>query len=105
MSKNNKNKNNKPAPAPEEENQRIEFIDEDGNVMAFEILGTVEYEGVEYAAFLPTDVESSPIHIFEVIEELDSDYDTYAGIGDQELVDKIYKKFMEEYKDVYNFTD
>ena len=80
-------------------------IDEDGNVMAFEILGTVEYEGVEYAAFLPTDVESSPIHIFEVIEELDSDYDTYAGIGDQELVDKIYKNFMEEYKDIYNFTD
>ena len=45
------------------------------------------------------------VHILEVVEELDSDYDTYVGIDDQELVDKIYALFMEKHKDDFNFVD
>ncbi len=95
--------NNKNTPIPEEEVPVFEFVDEDGNVEKFEILGFVEYEGVDYVALLPEGDEEGPVHILEVIEELDSDYDTYAGIEDQELVDKIFAKFMEENKDRFNF--
>ena len=102
MSKNNKNnKSNTPAP---EEVEFFEFVDEEGNVEKFEILGFVEFEGNDYVALLPEN-DDTQVHILEVVEELDSDYDTYLGIDDQELVDKIYAKFMEENKDNFNFVD
>ena len=98
MSKNNSN-------APEkEEVEFFEFVDEEGNVEKFEILGFIEFEGSDYVALLPEN-DDSQVHILEVVEELDSDYDTYLGIDDQALVDRIYAKFMEENKDRFNFVD
>ncbi len=99
-----KNKNNPPV---EEENSIFEFVDEEGNVEKFEVLDFVEFEGNDYVVLLPvTDNEEDlMVHILEVVEELDSDYDTYLGIDDQELVDKIYAVFMEKHKDDFNFVD
>ena len=89
-----KNKNNPPV---EEENSIFEFVDEEGNVEKFEVLDFVEFEGNDYVVLLPvTDNEEDlMVHILEVVEELDSDYDTYLGIDDQDLVDKIYAVFMD----------
>lgn len=96
-----KNKNNTPET---EEVEFFEFVDEDGNVEKFEILGFIEFEGSDYVALLP-EKDDSQVHILEVVEELDSEYDTYLGIDDQALVDKIYEKFMEENKERFNFVD
>ena len=97
------NKNN----TPEEEIQIFEFVDDEGNVEKFEILDFIEFEGTDYAVLLPvTDKEEDlMVHILEVVEELDSEYDTYVGIDDQELVDKVYAVFMEKHKDDFNFVD
>lgn len=97
------NKNN----IPEEEMQIFEFVDDEGNVEKFEILDFIEFEGTDYAVLLPvTDNEEElMVHILEVVEELDSEYDTYVGIDDQELVDKVYAVFMEKHKDDFNFVD
>lgn len=104
MSKNkNNNKNKKNAPDAAEV-EICEFIDEDGNVERFEILGYVEFEGINYAALLP-EGDNAQVHILEVIEELDSDCDSYMGIDDQDLVDRVYEKFMEENKEHFNFID
>ncbi len=98
-----KNKNNIPEP---EESNIFEFVDEDGNVEKFEILDFVEFEGKDYVVLIPvTDNEDELVHILEVVEELDSEYDTYIGIDDQELVDKVYAVFMEKHKDDFNFVD
>lgn len=98
-----KNKNNIPEP---EESNIFEFVDEDGKVEKFEILDFVEFEGKDYVVLLPvTDNEDELVHILEVVEELDSEYDTYIGIDDQELVDKVYAVFMEKHKDDFNFVD
>ncbi len=40
-----------------EDNQLIETIDEEGNVIKFELFDIVEVEGREYALLLPTDAE------------------------------------------------
>ncbi len=101
MSKNNKNS----APEREEENNIFEFVDEDGKVERFEVLGFIEFEGNDYVALLPAEEENAQVHILEVVEELDSEYDTYLGIDDQELVDKVYAAFMEKYKEDFNFVD
>lgn len=97
------NKNNNNAPEKEEV-EFFEFVDEEGNVEKFEILGFIEFEGNDYVALLPEN-DDTQVHILEVVEELDSDYDTYLGIDDQALVDKVYAKFMEENKDRFNFVD
>ena len=100
-----KNKSN--APIEEEEIQIFEFQDEDGNVEKFEFLDIIEFEGKEYAVLLPVtdDEDALMVHILEIVEELDSEYDTYIGIDDQELVDKIYAAFMEKHKEDFNFVD
>ncbi len=99
-----KNKNNAPI---EEENEIFEFVDEEGNVEKFEVLDFIEFEGSDYAVLLPvTDNEEElMVHILEVVEELDSEYDTYVGIDDQELIDKVYAVFMEKHKEDFNFID
>lgn len=99
-----KNKNNAPM---EEEIEIFEFVDDEGNVEKFEILDFIEFENKDYAILLPvTDSdEDVQVHVLEVVEELDSDYDTYVGIDDQETVDKVYAVFMEKHKDDFNFVD
>lgn len=100
-------KNSNIPPVEEEEIQIFEFQDDEGNVEKFEFLDVIEYEGKDYAVLLPvTDKEEElMVHILEIVEELDSDYDTYVGIDNQELVDKIYEVFMEKHKDDFNFVD
>ena len=39
----------------------------------------------------------------EIVEELDSDTDTYVGLGDQQLIDEVYAVFCEKHKDDFNF--
>ena len=102
--------NNKKNDLPEEEIEIIALTDEDGKVEKFEVLDEIEYEGCDYVVLYPysedeNDEGDGYVVILEVIEELDSDEDTYAGIDDQELVNKIYEVFIERHKDDYNFVD
>lgn len=90
------------------EPELLEFIDEDGIVEKFEYLDTVNYNGADYAVLLPYaengDCPQS-VYIFEIVEELDSETDTYVGIDDQNLVDCVYDIFMKNHKDDFNFYD
>lgn len=84
----------------------LEFEDENGNVEKYEFLDVVEYKGTDYAVLLPVtenDEEPVDVFIFEIVEELDSDTDTYVGIGDQQLIDEVYAVFTEKHKDDFNF--
>ena len=89
-----------------EEGEILEFVDEDGNVEKFEFLDVVGYKGTDYAVLLPVTEngdEAVDVFIFEIVEELDSDTDTYVGIGDQQLIDEVYAVFTEKHKDDFNF--
>ena len=89
------------------EGEILEFEDENGNVEKYEYLDMIEYNGVDYAVLLPVtenDEEAVNVYIFEVVEELDSDTDTYLGIDDQQLIDEVYAVFMEKHKDDFNFV-
>ena len=98
-------KNNKPL--ENEEEQIFEFVDDAGNVEKFEVLGYVELENRDFAVLFPVTEkeEEQMVHILEVIEEPDSDDDTYVGLEDDELIDRVWQKFMEENKDEFNFID
>ena len=90
----------------QETGEIIEFTDEEGNIEKYEFLDCINYKGSDYAVLLPyTEDEDEPVdvYIFEIIEELDSDTDTYVGIEDQKLVDEVYEEFMRIHKDDFNF--
>ena len=97
----------KPA-AEEPAYEQMQFQDEEGNVYTFDILDVIDYEGKDYAVLLPeegSELDNGMAHIFEVVEELDSDTDTYLGIDDQALIDAVYAKFLELHRDEFNLTD
>lgn len=88
------------------EGEILEFEDENGNVEKYEFLDMIEYKGADYAVLLPAtenEDEAVNVYIFEVVEELDSDTDTYVGLDDQQLIDEVYAVFMEKHKDDFNF--
>lgn len=100
------NKSNK-AEEPEYDNI-MKFTDEAGNIVTFEILDCIEYEGKDYAVLLPeegSEYDNGMVYIFEVAEELDSDTDTYLGVEDEAIIEAVYGKFMEAHKDDFNFED
>ena len=101
--------NNTQPTSPDEQAQGeiLEFEDENGNIEKYEFLDVVEYKGTDYAVLLPvTDNGDEPqdVFIFEIVEELDSDTDTYMGIADQQLIDEVYAVFTEKHKDDFNFV-
>ena len=91
----------------QEQGEILEVEAEDGSVEKYEFLDCVEYNGTDYAVLLPVNDDGSEpesVFIFEIVEELDSDTDTYVGIGDQAVVDAVYDVFMEKHKDDFNFV-
>ena len=88
------------------EGEILAFEDENGNIEKYEFLDCVEYKGTDYAVLLPVGQDGGEplnVFIFEIVEELDSDTDTYVGIGDQQLIDEVYAVFTEKHKDDFNF--
>lgn len=88
------------------EGEILEFEDENGNIEKYEFLDVVAYKGTDYAVLLPAtanEEEAVNVYIFEIVEELDSDTDTYLGLDDQQLIDEVYAVFMEKHKDDFNF--
>lgn len=83
----------------EEQAPVVGFIDEEGRENRFYVLANIVWEGAEYAVMLPepgSPAENGMYYIFEVIEELDSDTDTYRGVEDQTVIDAVYRIFCEE---------
>lgn len=92
----------------EEEAKILKLQDEEGNVYSFELLAVIEYEGADYALFLPVDskqADAELVHIFLIEENLDSDEDNYVGIEDENIINAVYAIFMEKYKEEFNFVD
>ena len=87
-----------------EERQLIETVDEDGNVINFELYDIVEVEGKEYALLLPAEAEEENSEDGEiVIMRLTKDGEDYLfeTIEDDEEFDKVeaYIQSLEEDED------
>ncbi len=84
-----------------EENKLIETVDEDGNVITFELYDIVEVDEQEYALLLPTEDEDADSEEGEiVIMRLSKDGEEYLfeTIEDDEEFDKVanYVESMDE---------
>ena len=84
--------------------------DEDGNEVQFEFLDLVELDDEEYVVLLPITGEGEEDEGEVVILKLediddDSEEESYVGVEDEEILNKVFEIFKEKYKDEFNFVD
>lgn len=100
------NKNNE---TEELEDNMIILNDENGEEVKFEFLDIVELEGEDYVVLLPaeeTDSEEAGEVVILKIEDTDSeDEESYVSVEDEEILNTVFEKFKEKFKDEFNFVD
>lgn len=96
------------------ENEELDNIvvlnDEEGNEVQFEFLDLVELDDEEYVVLLPVSDEGEEDEGEVVILKLedtddDSEEESYVGVEDEEILNKVFEIFKEKYKDEFNFVD
>ena len=96
------------------ENEEIDNIiilnDEEGNEVKFEFLDLVELDDEEYVVLLPVaedgEEEEGEVVILKLEDtDEDSDEESYVGVEDEEILNKVFQIFKEKYKDEFNFVD
>ena len=96
------------------ENEELDNIvilnDEEGNEVQFEFLDLVELDNEEYVVLLPVTSEGEEDEGEVVILKLedtddDSEEESYVGVEDEEILNKVFEMFNEKYKDEFNFVD
>ena len=88
----------------------IELNDEEGNVVQFEFLDLVELDGEEYVVLLPVVGDGEEGDGEVVILKLESTdeeagEESYVGVDDEQILNKVFQIFKEKYKDEFNFVD
>ena len=84
--------------------------DEEGNEVQFEFLDLVVLDDEEYVVLLPVTEEGEEEEGEVVILKLedtdeDSEEESYVGVEDEEILNKVFEIFKEKYKDEFNFVD
>lgn len=76
----------------------ISVTDEEGNEFELEHLGTLEYKDGEYMAFVPADMDEDDedfgLILLRVVEQ--DGEQLLADIDDEQELNQVYEKFMEE---------
>lgn len=98
----------------EQEGEELDNIivlnDENGDEIEFEFLDLIEYEGEEYVILLPVEDEEDEEEPGEVVilklEDTDNeDEESYVSVDDEEILNAVFEKFKEKFKDDFNFVD
>ena len=96
------------------ENEELDNIiilnDENGNEVKFEFLDLVELDEEEYVVLLPVSDDGEEDEGEVVILKLedtdeDAEEESYVGVEDEEILNKVFAIFKEKYKDEFNFVD
>jgi len=96
------------------ENEELDNIivlnDEQGNEVQFEFLDLVELDEEEYVVLLPVSEDGEEDEGEVVILKLEdtdeeADEESYVGVEDEEILNKVFAIFKEKYKDEFNFVD
>lgn len=92
------------------DNNIIRLNDEEGNEVQFEFLDLVELDDEEYVVLLPVTEEGEEEEGEVVILKLEdtdeeSEEESYVGVEDEEILNKVFAIFKEKYKDEFNFVD
>ncbi|MGN0818853.1 MAG: DUF1292 domain-containing protein [Christensenellaceae bacterium] len=85
----------------EDECEIVELKDEEGKVMKFYHIGTIDYKDKWYAFFQPAEeingLEMEEVVIFEIAGEENDE--CLKPVEDEKLLDEVYQAFIEEMED------
>ena len=88
----------------EEEVSILSLTDEEGNEVEFELIDSVDYEGVEYLILLPPEEEASEVVILEVEPHADGT-ENYLTVDNEEVLNAVFGIFKERFADFFTFED
>ena len=87
----------------------IKLNDEDGNEVQFEFLDLIDYDEEEYVVLLPVEEDSEDeigeVVILKVEQTESEDEESYIGVEDEEILNKVFEIFKEKFKDEFNYVD
>ncbi len=87
----------------------IVLNDEEGKEVKFEFLDLIELDDEEYVVLLPADEESDEpgeVVILKVEDtDSDSDEESYVGVEDEEVLNRVFQAFKDKFKDEFDFVD
>ena len=80
------------------------------NEVEFEFLDLIEYEGEEYVILLPVEDEEEAEEPGEVVilkleDTENEDEESYVSVEDEDILNAVFEKFKEKFKDDFNFVD
>lgn len=103
------NEKNTPENMEEELDNIIILNDENGDEVQFEFLDLIEYEQEEYAVLLPVEEadedEIGEVVILKVEQTESEDEESYVGVEDEEILNKVFEIFKEKFKDEFNYVE
>ena len=83
--------------------------DEDGNDVQFEFLDLIDYDEEEYVVLLPVEDESEDeigeVVILKVEQTESEDQESYVGVEDEEVLNKVFEIFKEKFKYEFDYVD
>jgi uncharacterized protein YrzB (UPF0473 family) len=88
----------------EEEISILSLTDEEGNEVEFELIDSVDFEGVEYLILLPPEEEASEVVILEVEPHTDGT-ESYLTVDDERVLNEVFKVFKERFADFFTFEE
>ena len=87
----------------------IVLNDEEGKEVKFEFLDLIELDDEEYVVLLPADEETDEpgeVVILKVEDtDSDSDEESYGGVEDEEVLNRVFQAFKDKFKDEFDFVD
>ena len=94
----------------EELDNIVVLNDENGKEIKFEFLDLVELDGEEYVVLLPMAEdedagEDGEVVILKLEDSEDEEEESYVGVDDEEILNKVFEIFKEKFKDDFDFVD
>ncbi|MEA5048361.1 MAG: DUF1292 domain-containing protein [Eubacteriales bacterium] len=91
----------------EEQSTIVELVDEQDNVIRFDLVMTFDYEGKRYAALLPVDkvegIGEDEVVLLEVVK--DKSGENYVTIENPVLLDEVFNEFIELFDEMADDSD
>ena len=88
----------------EEEVSILSLPDEEGNEVEFELIDSVDFEGVEYLILLPPEEAASEVVILEVEPHADGT-ENYLTVDNEDVLNAVFGIFKERFADFFTFED
>ncbi len=85
----------------EEDSNIVELVDEEGNTLRYEHVGTIEYKGEWYCFFTPENAEvdeeeGEEVAVFHLVG--DEDNETLEIVEDDDLLNEVFAEFCNQYE-------